>query len=245
MDHILEEGLHRLAEESCPPLAPRLDTISALLGRYIDEIERFNPIYGLVSVKNREELIQRHILDSLAPLGIIMGLLGGRFPQGAGRPPVDGAAGPAPPVRPRIADVGSGAGLPGIPLAIALPEARVTLIERMGRRAGFLRNTAAALALDNAAVEETQMEKARPGRFDLICFRAFRPLEPGLLKALFKLAAPGGMIAAYKGREASVRAEMAAVAAGGWAGPWESLPCPVPGLDEERRLLLLREAAPG
>jgi 16S rRNA (guanine527-N7)-methyltransferase len=234
MDPILEEGVRRLAAESYPPLAPRLGTISALLSRYIDEIERFNPIYGLVSVKNREELIQRHILDSLAPLGIIMRLLGERFPPGDERPPVQA----------KIADVGSGAGLPGIPLAIALPEAQVTLIERMGRRAGFLRNTVAALALANTAVEEAQMEKARPGRFGLICFRAFRPLEPGLLKDLFKLAAPGGVIAAYKGREGSVRAEMTAAAAAGWAGPWESLPCPVPGLDEERRLLLLRRAAP-
>jgi 16S rRNA (guanine527-N7)-methyltransferase len=163
-------------------------------------------------------------LDSLAPLGIIAGLLEG--PAGAREGRV-----------PRIADVGSGAGLPGIPLAAALPGARFTLIERMGRRAGFLRNTLAVLGLGNAELEELEMEKAGPGRFDLICFRAFRPLEPRLLRSLLRLLAPGGILAAYKGRREAVDAEMEAV---GWAGPWDCLPCPVPGLGEERHLLLLR-----
>ncbi|MDR2178304.1 MAG: 16S rRNA (guanine(527)-N(7))-methyltransferase RsmG [Treponema sp.] len=229
----LKEGLRRLADTAGRSAAghlsaftePRLDALNALLEQYIAEIERFNPAYGLVSVKNQEELVTRHILDSLAPLGIIRGLLE--------------AGGPAA----HAADVGSGAGLPGIPLAIALPEFRFTLIERMGRRAGFLRNTAAALALENVAVEEVEMEKAAPGRFTLICFRAFRPLEPALLKALFRLAAPGGAIAAYKGRLDTIRAELAALGPPNpdWApASPEILPCPVPGLDEERRLLVLR-----
>jgi 16S rRNA (guanine527-N7)-methyltransferase len=217
----LEEGLRRLAEEprTAALLKPRLDEVGKLLNLYIDEIERFNPAYGLVSVRSREELLGRHILDSLAPLGIIAGL-----PE-AGRPAS------------RIADAGSGAGLPGIPLAAALPGARFTLIERMGRRAGFLRNTVAVLGLGNAEVEEGEMEKAGPGRFDLICFRAFHPLGPRLLRSLFRLLAPGGVLAAYKGRREAVDAEMAA---SGWAGPWDCVPCPVPGLEEERCLLLLR-----
>jgi 16S rRNA (guanine527-N7)-methyltransferase len=226
----LEEGLRRLAEE--PDVAalinPRLDTIASLLGRYIDEIERFNPAYGLVAVKSREELVSRHILDSLAPLGIIVKLLeesGGPGRQG------NGAAAGAP----WIADLGSGAGLPGIPLAIVLPELRFTLIERMGRRAGFLRNSIAVLALDNVEVEEIEMERAGPGRFDLICCRAFRPLDASLLKAVSRLLVPGGVLAAYKGRREAVEAEMAP-----WTGAWDCLPCPVPGLDGERHLLVLR-----
>ncbi|MDR0641360.1 MAG: 16S rRNA (guanine(527)-N(7))-methyltransferase RsmG, partial [Treponema sp.] len=224
----LEEGLRRLAEE--PDVAalvnPRLDEIESLLTRYINEIELFNPAYGLVAVKSREELVSRHILDSLAPLGIIAGLLeetGRTLEAGGSRTP-------------QIADLGSGAGLPGIPLAIALPGARFTLIERMGRRAGFLRNSIAVLALDNVEVEETEMERAGPGRFDLACFRAFRPLEAPLLKAMFRLLAPGGVLAAYKGRRKAVEAEINAA----WAGPWDCRPCPVPGLDEERHLLTLR-----
>ncbi|MDR2374891.1 MAG: 16S rRNA (guanine(527)-N(7))-methyltransferase RsmG [Treponema sp.] len=200
-------------------LKPRLDAVSVLLNRYIGELERFNPVYGLVKVKNREDLVTRHILDSLAPLGIIRELLGTG----------DLSA--------HIADVGSGAGLPGIPLAIALPEFRFTLIERMGRRAGFLRNTVAVLALENVTVEEVEMEKAAPGRFKLICFRAFRPLEPSLLRSLFRLLIPGGLIAAYKGRLETIRAELAALSPE--SGTTEILPCPAPGLNEERHVVLL------
>jgi 16S rRNA (guanine527-N7)-methyltransferase len=108
----------------------------------------------------------------------------------------------------------------------------------MGRRAGFLRNTLAVLGLDNTELEEMEMEKAGPGRFDLICFRAFRPLEPRLLRSLFRLLTPGGVLAAYKGRREAVEAEMAAAL---WAGPWDCPACPVPGLEEERHLLLLRD----
>jgi 16S rRNA (guanine527-N7)-methyltransferase len=228
MDPVLEEGLRRLAETPGTHLGPRLDAVSSLLSRYIDEIERFNPAYGLVNVKNREELVIRHILDSLAPLAVIRGLLEDP-PAGTLGADMAGAG--------QIADVGSGAGLPGIPLAIALPEFHVTLIERMGRRAGFLRNAAAVLALENLTVEEVEMEKAAPARFDLICFRAFRPLGPPLLKALGGLLRPRGVIAAYKGRRETVRAEMEAA---GWAGPWDCLPCGVPFLDEERHLVVLR-----
>jgi 16S rRNA (guanine527-N7)-methyltransferase len=214
----LEEGLRSLAQEPGLPLRAPPEAVSALLTRYIDEIERFNPAYGLVKVKSREELVTRHILDSLAPLGILRGLLG------TGDPPA------------RVADLGSGAGLPGIPLAIVMPEVHFTLIERMGRRAGFLRNTAAVLGLDNVTVEEVEMERAAPGRFTLLCFRAFRPLEPALLKSLFRLLAPGGLVAAYKGRRETLRAELEALG----PGSREILPCPVPGLNEERHLALLR-----
>jgi 16S rRNA (guanine527-N7)-methyltransferase len=224
VDLTLEEGLRRLAETPGALAESRLDAAGGLLARYVAEIERFNPVYGLVSVKNREELVTRHLLDSLAPLGIIRGLLG--------TPPA------------RVADLGSGAGLPGIPLAIALPEFHFTLIERMGRRAGFLRNTAAVLALGNVTVEEVEMEKAAPGRFNLLCFRAFRPLTPPLVKSLLRLLVPGGFVAAWKGRLEAIRAEVAALTpalAPAGPCPWEILPCPVPGLDGERHLALLRK----
>ncbi|MDR2470597.1 MAG: class I SAM-dependent methyltransferase, partial [Treponema sp.] len=139
----------------------RLPLIVTTLLRYMDEIERFNPAYGLVKVKNRDELIRRHILDSLAPLGHIARLL--RLPDcpvepgTPDKPGVPDASGPAAPAR--LADAGSGAGLPGIPLGICLPGVEVTLIERMGRRANFLRNTLAALALPRIAVEEAELEK--------------------------------------------------------------------------------------
>jgi 16S rRNA (guanine527-N7)-methyltransferase len=140
--------------------------------------------------------------------------------------------------------VGSGAGLPGIPLAIALPEVRFTLIERMGRRAGFLRNTLAVLGLENGELEAAELEKAAPGRFDLVVCRAFRPLERPILGGLLGLLRDGGSLAAYKGRREAVVAEMEAVqaelrAAGEAGVSWEALPCPVPFLDEERHLVVI------
>jgi 16S rRNA (guanine527-N7)-methyltransferase len=250
MDHTLAAGLERLRQDRRVDalFAPRMDEIAALLDRYIAEIELFNPAYGLVSVKDRGELVVRHILDSLAAIGVLSGV-----PL-----PLEGY-----PAR-RIADVGSGAGLPGIPLAIALPQARFTLIERMGRRAGFLRSALAALGLSNVTVEETEMEKAAPGRFDLVVFRAFRPLEPPILKGLLRLLAEGGVLAAWKGRLSAIQGELGKLEALGLLSPdaavpdvassavalpaaspsgagklrREILPVRVPFLEEERHLVL-------
>ena len=200
----------------------RSEEINSLLCRYIKEIELFNRAYALVGTKDSEELVIKHILDSLAPLGIISRLLAETNATGA-----------------QIADAGSGAGLPGIPLAIALPDCGFTLIERMGRRAGFLWNTKAALGLTNVTVEEGELEKTAGGRFCIVTFRAFKPLEPKLLTALFKACAKGGVIAAYKGRREKIEQEMAPLK--NCCGKWEAFPCTVPFLDEERHLLVIEK----
>jgi len=203
-------------------IAPRQEEIIALLAKYVAEIQLFNPAYGLVGTNDTEELIIKHILDSLAPLGIIHRLLAQAD---------DGTAA-------RIADVGSGAGLPGIPLAICLPQCSVTLIERMGRRAGFLWNAKARLGLSNITVEEGELERTAPGNFPLVAFRAFKPLEPKLLASLFRVCAGGGVLAAYKGRSEKVAQEMAPLEK--LCGSWEAIPCAVPFLDEERNLLVIK-----
>jgi len=216
----LAEGIQALRSDAeiNRLIAPRCEEIITLLTRYIKEIELFNPAYGLVGTNDREELIVKHILDSLAPLGIISRLLNMED-------------------TPRIADAGSGAGLPGIPLAIALPNCGFTLIERMGRRARFLCGAKAVLNLSNAAVEEGELEKTSAGPFSLVTFRAFRPLEPKLLKTLFNVCAPGGVIAAYKGKRGKTEEEMRPLK--DLCGKWEIVPCAVPFLDEERHLLVL------
>jgi 16S rRNA (guanine527-N7)-methyltransferase len=242
MDDTLAAGLELLRQDRGGKtlFAPRMGEISSLLDRYIAEIELFNPAYGLVSVKSRRELVVRHILDSLAAADVLSDTLSDTLFKGE----------PAW----RIADVGSGAGLPGIPLAIVLPRARFTLIERTGRRAGFLRNTVASLGLSNTEVEEGEMEKAGPGRFDLAVFRAFRPLEPPVLKGLLRLLAEGGVLAAWKGRGAAIREELGKLEAAGILSPETDppssppgdeklrrkiLPLRVPFLEEERHLVLL------
>ena len=198
-------------------IAPRSKDIIDHLNLYIKEIETFNPAYGLVGASSTDELVIKHILDSLAPLGIIVRLLGEKKLSGI-----------------RIADAGSGAGLPGIPLAITLPNCDFSLIERMGRRAGFLMNTKAALSITNINIEEKELEKTS-GCFDLITFRAFKPIEPKILKSLFKICAADGIIAAYKGRLDRIKEEMAQLQV-----YWETIPCIVPFLDEERHLLVIK-----
>jgi len=222
---LLTEGINVLRESDKDIeglIAPRGEEIISLLDRYKNEIELFNDIYGLVGTSDPKELIIRHILDSLAPLGIISRLLGGTT---------------CPADRPKIADAGSGAGLPGIPLAIAMPDCDFTLIERMERRAGFLCGAKAVLALSNITVEEGELEKTQQGRFALITFRAFKPLEPKLLKTLFNACAKGGVIAAYRGRTEKTRQEMAPLEN---ACLWEAIPYTVPFLDESRHILAIK-----
>jgi 16S rRNA (guanine527-N7)-methyltransferase len=236
---LLESGLAVL-RDSGGDFAPLFrEGVSVQLERYMEEIERYNPRYGLVGAKDRRELTVKHILDSLAPLGILS-----RFLE----------AGSA------VADVGSGAGLPGIPLAIALRDQRFTLIEARQKRARFLAQTAAVLGLSNAGVEQTDMEQALPGRFRVAVFRAFKPLEPRLLRDLLRLLAPDGVLAAYKGKRDKISAEMELIenAIGkkgkngktlnpgesgqkpGFGISWEVFPLAVPFLAEERHLVIIR-----
>ena len=213
--------------------------ILSQLELYMKEIELFNPAYGLVKVKDHRELLVKHILDSLAPVNTIRQLLGK-------------------PGKGRVADIGSGAGLPGIPLAISMGTVEFSLIERMTRRAGFLRDAIAVLSLSNVVVLETEMEKPAlvpEGSFDVVVFRAFKPLLPALLKKLLALLAPGGVLAAYKGRRQVIDEEMGKLfgtsielKAGGdiqcqnfaWEKiHWEIIPLKVPFLEEERNLVLI------
>jgi len=222
---LLAEGLLSLCQNDLAIeniIAPRREEIISLLAGYIAEIMTHNPVLSLVGTNDPKELVIRHVLDSLAPLGILSRKCN----------------------LSRVADVGSGAGLPGIPLAIVLPDSEFTLIERKGRRSGFLRNTLAVLTDKNRnglhiSVEEQEMEKVKPHRFTMVTFRAFMPLEPKILKKLFRLCAEGGALAAYKGRRNKIEAEMAELELPSQAIQWELIPCPVPMLDEERHLLLI------
>jgi 16S rRNA (guanine527-N7)-methyltransferase len=280
---ILEEGLQSLGQSDplVEALCNRRPGVKSLLNAYIEEIERFNPAYGLVSVKDREELVIRHILDSLAPLGIIVRLCGERsnihaldtgyagggdnthsfditrddsnahsfdITRGGNNVHSSDIAHDSDNAHSfHIADAGSGAGLPGIPLAIVLREISFTLIERMGRRAGFLRGALAVLGLSNVTVREEEIgqmsrRSSASGRFDLIVFRAFKTLEGPILKGLLGLLRPGGSLAAYKGRMEKITAEMAAAKNSGISSDgWKTVPLQVPFLEEERHLVIIRK----
>lgn len=193
------------------------------LGHYVDAIESWNPAYGLVGASG-DELVIKHILDSLAPLAIIDRLLAGTAAEGK---------------RPSLVDLGTGAGLPGIPLALARPGVDVTLLDRMTRRIHFLEAMKAELPLDNVAIVEQQVEHAR-GSYDIVTFRAFRPFERKLFKRVFAACADGGFVVAYKGKADRAQAEL--VELEGLYTSVKILPVRVPFLDDERCVVIMKPA---
>lgn len=198
------------------------DAVSRL-GRYVDAIESWNPAYGLVGASG-DELIIKHILDSLAPVTAIRYLV---------------AETVAADKRPGLVDLGTGAGLPGIPVSIACPSFDVTLLDRMTRRIRFLEAMKADLPLNNAEIVEQQAEHAR-GSYDIVTFRAFRPFERKLFKRVFALCADCGFVVAYKGRAEKAQAEL--VELEGLYASVEVLPVKVPFLVDERCIVVMRPA---
>lgn len=215
-------------------------SIVPLVNSYIRELELFNAVFDLVGAepgteRGRQDLVVRHILDSLSAWKEIAELAP-RTP--AGKDAV------------RIADAGSGAGFPGIPLAIVFPEIQFTLIERMSKRCAFLENCVAMLGLRNVSVLNCEVEKAPPGRADIVVFRAFRPLERAMLRTLLALVrprggggAPGGVLAAWKARREKIDEEMRAVEEE--TGGWFVRPLAVPFLAHEERHLVVIASGPG
>lgn len=207
---LLREGLSALG-------VPEPARVQPLLERYLDELERWNPRFGLVAAADRRELVVKHVLDSLSAWRVVCRAL----PTGGGT----------------VLDVGSGAGLPGIPLAAAVPEVSVTLLDRMARRVSFLRNCCVLLGLPRMRAVQGDLRETE-GTWDVVTFRAVAPLD----RFLQDLSASGvrwGTIVAYKGREDRAREEIAAARA--FVGPEVDLavtPVRPPFLDEERCLLL-------
>ena len=206
-DEFLLEGLEALN-------LPISGESPALLKTYLSVIELWNPSYKLVA--SNENLITRHVLDSLAGLAAIRKIAAST-----------------------VADLGSGAGFPGIPLAVFLKDSQFHLIERSGRRAGFLRNAVATLNLKNVEVWEKQFEEINQDlRFELITFRALSVINDSLLDRLGRLLTVSGHIVAYKGRHSQTWREIKSIAKS--LESYELIPLDVPGLDEERCLVLLK-----
>src|SRR4249919_2636896 len=180
---------------------------------YLALLVRWNATYNLTAIRDPREMIAKHLLDSLAM-----------------HPYVDDVA--------RLADLGTGAGLPGIPLAIAKPGLQVSLVESNGKKVRFLREAIRKLGLANAEAVESRIEAFdAPGRFDAITARALATL-PAILQSGGHLLRPGGVLLAMKG---VVPSEEIAALPPGWHVR-ELHPMRVPGLDAERHLIVVAAA---
>jgi 16S rRNA (guanine527-N7)-methyltransferase len=184
----------------------------AQLIAFIKELAIWNATYNLTAVRDPATMVTRHLLDCLAVVDFVTGQT--------------------------LADVGSGAGLPGLVLAIARPTRAVTLIEASRRKAAFLRHARRTLALTNVAVVQARVEVFHPEtRFDDVICRAFARAGE-CARVAGHLVAPSGRLLLMKGRVSHV--ELADLPAD--FRHVDTIALHVPGLDAERHLVIL---APG
>jgi 16S rRNA (guanine527-N7)-methyltransferase len=202
------EALHAQLRDGIAALGLELPAdADARLLDYLELLQRWNRAYNLTAVRDPAQMVSRHLLDSLAIAPFVTGAT--------------------------LADLGSGAGLPGIPLAIAAPQRAVTLVDTNGKKARFLREAVRCLELGNVEVVQVRVEDL-DGRFDCITARAFASL-PDMLAWGGRLLADGGRWLAMKGRWPAD--ELAALPPGFRLETSHALT--VPGLDAERHLLVL------
>ncbi len=185
----------------------------ALLG-YLGMLIRWNGVYNLTAVRDPLLMVRRHLLDSLSIL-----------------PWVD--TGP-------VLDIGTGAGLPGLPLAVARPDLEFTLLDTNGKKIRFVRQAAGELALENVEVVKARIEAfERPGYYPRITSRAFATLAD-MVKGSAHLLAPGGCWLAMKG--AAPHAEVRDLPVGLDA---TIEPLLVPGEVGARHLVVIRRGSAG
>jgi 16S rRNA (guanine527-N7)-methyltransferase len=187
-------------------------SVRGRLLQYLVLLTKWNRTYNLTAIREPSRLVSHHLLDSLAVL-----------------PHLEGGS---------VVDLGSGAGLPGIPLALARPEWRVALLDSNHKKGAFLRQAVLELKLTNAEVVTDRSEQWRPSEgFDVVISRAFADL-PGFVDAGRHLCRAGGVLAAMKG--VYPHEELAQLV------PEVQLeqvfPLQVPGLKAARHLVLLRLA---
>ncbi len=185
------------------------DAVTKLLD-YVALLARWNSAYNLTAVRDPAEMVTRHLLDSLAVAPYVTGTT--------------------------LADLGTGPGLPGIPLAIVAPQREVTLVDSNGKKVRFLREAVRALKLANAHAREARVEAVQ-GEFDCITARAFASLGEMLAWGGHLLTQNGTWLA-LKGR--FPEDELAAVPPTFRVEAVHQLT--VPGLDAERHLVVLRRA---
>ncbi|KAB7624224.1 16S rRNA (guanine(527)-N(7))-methyltransferase RsmG [Alkalilimnicola sp. S0819] len=205
-----------MIDELRPPLRRGLETLgldAALtepLLAYLVLLHKWNRAYNLSAVREPAQMVPRHLLDSLATLPHVRG--------------------------PRVLDLGTGPGLPGIPLALARPDWQLVLLDSNGKKIRFVRQAVLELGIGNVEAVQARVQDYRPReRFDSVICRAFTELAD--FAALAEpLRAPHGRLLAMKGPLAET--EQQALEPERYQVHDHRLV--VPGLQAERRLLVLR-----
>lgn len=182
---------------------------AAALLRLLDELRSWNRAYSLTSISERGAMLRAHLLDSLSA-----------WPDLAGT---------------RIADVGTGAGFPGLPLALLAPERQFLLLDSVGKKIRFVSHAARLLQLANVTARQARVETLRSeAPFDTVIARAFASL-PDLLAAVQPLAGPHTRVVALKGQYPS--GELAALPRGWRVAAVREVR--IPGLAAERHIISL------
>ncbi len=197
----LQQGLSEMGLDLTAPVRKKLLN-------FLELLEKWNRAYNLTAVRDPEQMVPRHLLDSLTVLPYLQG--------------------------PRVLDIGTGAGLPGIPLALARPDLEFTLLDSNAKKTRFATQALHELGLKNVAVVQERVEKFHPEtKFDTLIARAFASI-PDMLAASRHLCAPRGRFLVMKG--VFPQEELAAVTDGYQA---EVKALRIPGLDAARHLVIL------
>lgn len=194
------------------------DANFAHLELFLQEMGRWNQVHNLTAIENQEDSVRLHLIDSIAVLPVLRQYL--TTPS------------------PKIADLGSGGGLPAIPIAIIQPEWRLSLIEAIRKKTAFLQHVRGKLKLKNIEVISDRVENVavqQAGQFDAVISRAFTNLARFLDLSL-PLLKPNGLVFAMKSKRADE--EMAQVSKEDWHLLADEA-LSIPNMPVERRLLVL------
>ncbi|VAX12073.1 16S rRNA (guanine(527)-N(7))-methyltransferase [hydrothermal vent metagenome] len=184
--------------------------VQAKLLAYLDLLAKWNRIYNLTAVRKPEQMLARHLFDSLVIHSFLRG--------------------------PQILDVGSGAGLPGIPLALACPGYDFTLLDSNSKKTRFITQAAAELGLSNVTVVQSRIDAYTTAGFDTIVSRAFSSLAEFARAVQPRLAADGILLAmkgVYPGTELAELPSLFRLE--------KNIKLQVPDLDAERNLLIIQQ----
>lgn len=176
---------------------------------YLMLLDKWNQAYNLTAIRDIKSMVARHILDSLAILPWVKGV--------------------------RLLDVGTGPGLPGIPLALACPELQIVLLDSNGKKIRFLHEVKRILNIDNIEIMQTRVESYHPSLgFDTVTSRAFSHLEQ-MIAWTKRLIAPNGIWLAMKGKYPEE--ELTAI-----QHPYHVETYTVPGVEGERSCVIIENA---